>query len=81
MITMYTGTLRLLEAMKQAGCKKIVFSSSATVYGDPGVPKYIEEMGRGKASSPYGATKAVIEEMLENLYISDNEWIISILRY
>lgn len=75
------GTLILLEAMKQAGCKKIVFSSSATVYGNPGVPKYIEEMGRGKASSPYGATKAVIEEMLENLYTSDNEWVISILRY
>ena len=67
--------------MKEHGCKKIVFSSSATVYGDPGKVQYVEEMGRGKASSPYGATKAVIEEMLENLYISDNEWSISILRY
>ena len=75
------GTIKLLEAMKKFGCKKIVFSSSATVYGDPGTPKYVEEMGRGKASSPYGATKAVIEEMLENLYVSDKEWTISILRY
>ena len=51
------------------------------VYGNPGTPKYTEEMGRGKASSPYGATKAIIEEMLENLYESDKEWIISLLRY
>lgn len=67
--------------MKKAECKKIVFSSSATVYGDPGIPKYVEEMGRGKASSPYGATKAVIEEMLESLYRADNEWRVSLLRY
>ena len=59
----------------------MVFSSSATVYGDPGKSKYVESIGRGKASSPYGATKAVIEEMLENLYVSDNEWTISLLRY
>ena len=44
------GTIRLLEVMKEANCKKIVFSSSATVYGDPGTPKYVEEMGRGKAT-------------------------------
>lgn len=75
------GTIRLLQVMKKFGCKKIVFSSSATVYGDPGYSKYVESMGRGKASSPYGATKAVIEEMLENLYVSDNEWTISLLRY
>lgn len=75
------GTIRLLEVMKEANCKKIVFSSSATVYGDPGTTKYVEKMGRGKASSPYGATKATIEEILENLYVSDNEWTISLLRY
>ncbi len=75
------GTIKLLEVMKKFNCKKIVFSSSATVYGDPGTPKYVEEMGRGKTSNPYGATKAVIEEMLENLYVSDNEWAISLLRY
>ena len=75
------GTIKLLEVMKKFVCKKMVFSSSATVYGDPGNPKYVEDMGRGKASSPYGATKAVIEEMLESLYIADNEWTISLLRY
>ena len=75
------GTIKLLKAMKKFNCKKIVFSSSATVYGDPGTPKYTENMERGKASSPYGATKAVIEQMLEDLYASDKEWTISILRY
>lgn len=75
------GSLKLLQKMKEYGCKKIVFSSSATVYGDPGTPKYVEEMGRRKASNTYGATKAAIEEMLENLYESDKEWTISILRY
>jgi len=75
------GTIRLVETMKKHNCKKMVFSSSATVYGDPGTPKYVEHMGRGRASSPYGSTKAVIEEMLENLYTSDNSWTISILRY
>ena len=75
------GTIKLLEVMQEFGCKKIVFSSSATVYGNPGTPKYVEEMGRGEPSSPYGATKAMIEEILENLYISDKEWTISILRY
>lgn len=75
------GTIRLLQAMKKHNCKKMVFSSSATVYGDPGVNKYVEEMGRGRATNPYGSTKAAIEEMLENLYTSDNSWTISILRY
>ena len=67
--------------MQKFNCKKIVFSSSATVYGDPGIPKYTEDMGRGKSSNPYGATKAVIELMLEDLYASDIDWKISILRY
>lgn len=75
------GTLVLLEAMKKYDCKKIVFSSSATVYGDPGTSKYIENMGRGKPSSPYGETKATVEGILEDLYAADNEWTISILRY
>lgn len=75
------GTIKLLQVMKKYNCKKIVFSSSATVYGDPGASKYVEEMGRGRASSPYGSTKATIEEMLENIYESDKTWIISILRY
>ena len=75
------GTIKLLEVMKEFNCKKIVFSSSATVYGDNGSTKYSEEMGRGTPTNAYGATKATIEEILENLYISDNEWTISLLRY
>ena len=74
-------TINLLETMQKYNVKKIVFSSSATVYGDPGVPKYVEEMGRGNTTSPYGTTKSMIEKMLEDLYFSDNSWDISILRY
>ena len=74
-------TINLLEAMQKYNVKKLVFSSSATVYGDPGIPKYVEEMGRGETTNPYGTTKAMIEKILEDLYASDNSWDISILRY
>jgi UDP-glucose 4-epimerase len=76
-----TGTLILLKVMKQFGCKNIVFSSSATVYGNPGITKFVETMGRGKTTNPYGTTKAMIEKILEDLYIADNEWKIILLRY
>ncbi len=75
------STINLLEVMQEYNVKDIVFSSSACVYGDPGVPKYTENMERGKTSSPYGTTKAMIEKILEDLYISDNTWNITILRY
>ena len=75
------GSITLLETMKKYNVKTIVFSSSATIYGDPGTPKYVESMGRGKTTNPYGTTKAMIEQILEDLYKSDNEWSISILRY
>ena len=75
------STINLLKAMKSHNVKKIIFSSSATVYGDPGIHKYHEELGRGIPTSPYGATKAMIEEILEDLYKSDNTWSIAILRY
>ena len=75
------STINLLEVMQKYNVKKLVFSSSATVYGDPGCPKYVEEMGRGETTNPYGTTKAMIEKMLEDLYASDNSWDISILRY
>jgi len=75
------STINLLEIMQEYNVKKIIFSSSATIYGDPGVPKYVEELGRGKTSNPYGTTKAMIEQILEDLYTSDNEWSIAILRY
>ena len=75
------GTLVLLNTMNKYNVKSIVFSSSATVYGDQGVPKYKEEMGRGETTNPYGTTKAMIEKILEDLYFSDNQWNICILRY
>ena len=73
--------ITLLEVMQKFNCKKFIFSSSATIYGNPGVPEYVEEMGRGEAANPYGATKAMIEQILEDLYASDNSWNICILRY
>ena len=75
------STINLLEVMQKYNVKKLVFSSSATVYGDPGTPKYTEDMGRGKTTSPYGTTTAMIEKILEDLYASDKSWNITILRY
>lgn len=74
------GTLILCECMKKYGVKKIVFSSSATVYGHNPVP-YVETMSTGDVSNPYGRTKHIIEQMLFDLYNSDNEWSIALLRY
>lgn len=76
-----TGTLILLDVMRNNGCKKIIFSSSATVYGNPGTPEYSEEMERGNTTNPYGTTKAMIEKILEDLYLSDKSWSIVVLRY
>src|SRR3954462_13453355 len=75
-----TGTLILCEVMKQYGVKNLVFSSSATVYGMPeGVP-ISEDFPLG-ATNPYGRTKLMIEEILRDLYVSDPEWSIVLLRY
>ncbi len=75
------GTIRLLEAMNAFGCKKIVFSSSATVYGDPiGMP-ISEDFSVGGTTNPYGTSKYMIERILEDLYIADNSFKIAILRY
>jgi len=76
-----SGTLSLLRVMTKYNCKKIVFSSSATVYGNPGIPKYVETMKRGIPTSPYGTTKVMIEKILEDVYKADNEWNIALLRY
>lgn len=75
------STINLLEVMKKHNVKKIVFSSSATVYGEQAVPKYVETMKKGETSSPYGTTKKMIEKILEDLYFSDNSWNIILLRY
>lgn len=76
-----TGTQKLLEVMQKYNCKKIVFSSSATVYGDPDTTPIKESFPTGATTNPYGRTKYFIEEILKDLYISDNEFKIAILRY
>lgn len=75
------GTLTLCEVMKDNGCKKIVFSSSATVYGSNNVSPLKETMPAGGTTNPYGTTKYMIEIILSDLYKSDNEWSVSLLRY
>ncbi len=74
------GTLNLLSAMSNFGLKTLVFSSSATVYG---TPQYLplDEAHPLSASNPYGRSKLMVEDILRDLYQSDNEWKISILRY
>jgi UDP-glucose 4-epimerase len=75
------GTMILLEVMKEFKCKKIVFSSSATVYGDPHTTPIKEDFPTGATTNPYGTSKYMIERILEDLYISDNTFKIVILRY
>lgn len=75
------GTLRLLEVMKEFDCKKIVFSSSATVYGNPKTNPIKEDFLVGNTTNPYGTSKYMIEKILEDLYISDTSFKIAILRY
>lgn len=74
------GTLNLCEAMMENGVKKIVFSSSATVYGDPEESPITEE-SKLSAVNPYGATKLFIENIFQDLYRSDPSWRIALLRY
>ena len=74
------STLSLLETMNEFGCKRLAFSSSATVYGKPeSLP--IREGFSLSTTNPYGSTKLMIEDILRDLYVSDNDWSIAILRY
>ena len=75
------GTIKLLEVMREFDCKKIVFSSSATVYGNPESCPIDESFDVGATTNPYGTSKYMIERILEDLYISDNSFKIAILRY
>ena len=75
-----TGTVTLCEVMSEYGCKSIVFSSSATVYGDPHTTPIKEDFPLS-ATNPYGRSKLFIEEILRDLYISDNTWKVILLRY
>lgn len=75
------GTLVLLDVMRNNRCKKIVFSSSATVYGMNNISPLTEDMEVGGVTNPYGRTKYMIECILKDLYTSDNTWSICLLRY
>lgn len=74
------STLSLIEVMNEFNCKKIVFSSSATVYGNPTTLPIKEDFPLS-TTNPYGSTKLMIENILRDLYISDNDWSIALLRY
>lgn len=76
-----SGTLTLLDELKSSGCKNIIFSSSATVYGDPAVIPITEECPKGQCTNPYGWTKSMIEQILMDMAKADPEWNIVILRY
>lgn len=75
------GTLTLIEAMRDAGVKNIVFSSSATVYGDPAFVPITEECPKGNPTNPYGQTKSMLEQILSDVYKADNSWNVILLRY
>lgn len=76
-----SGALVLLDTMKKYNVKKFIFSSSATVYGEPEKMPITEETPTGGTTNPYGTTKLYIEQILKDIYKSDNTWDICILRY
>lgn len=76
-----SGALVLLDVMKKYGCKKFIFSSSATVYGEPETIPLTENCKTGGTTNPYGTTKLFIEQILKDIYASDKTWDICILRY
>ena len=76
-----TGALTILDVMKEHNCKKFIFSSSATVYGEPEKIPLTEECRTGGTTNPYGTTKLFIEQILQDVYKSNKEWDICILRY
>ena len=75
------GTLILTDVMRAHGCKNIIFSSSATVYGDPAFVPITEECPKGKWTNPYGWTKWMIEQILTDIHTADPEWNVILLRY
>ena len=76
-----SGTLVLLDVMRKHNVKNIVFSSSATVYGNPAFIPITEECPKGQCTNPYGWTKSMLEQILSDLYRADNEWNVILLRY
>ena len=75
------STFVLLDVMRKNGCKNIIFSSSATVYGDPAIIPITEECPKGHCTNPYGQTKSMLEEVLMDVQKADKEWNVVLLRY
>ena len=76
-----SGTLVLIDVLRKHGCKNLIFSSSATVYGDPAQIPITEECPKGKCTNPYGETKSMLEDMFIDIQKADPEWNIVLLRY
>lgn len=76
-----TGTLILCDVMRDHGVKNIIFSSSATVYGDPAFVPITEKCPKGVITNPYGQTKSMLEQILTDLHTADSQWNVTILRY
>lgn len=76
-----TGTLILVDVMKKHGVKNIIFSSSATVYGDPAFVPITEDCPKGQCTNPYGWTKSMLEQILTDIQKADPEWNVVLLRY
>ena len=76
-----TGTLHLVDCMRNHDVKNIIFSSSATVYGDPAFIPITEECPKGSPTNPYGWTKWMLEQILTDLHTADNSWNVILLRY
>lgn len=75
------GTLVLIDALRSHGCRNLIFSSSATVYGNPAVIPITEECPKGKCTNPYGQTKSMLEEIFIDIQKADPQWNIVLLRY
>ena len=75
------GTLTLVDVMRKHGVKNIIFSSSATVYGNPAFIPITEECPKGQCTNPYGWTKSMLEQILSDIQKADNEWNVILLRY
>ena len=76
-----SGTLAMCDVMRKHGVKNIIFSSSATVYGDPAEIPITEKCPKGQCTNPYGWTKSMLEQILMDIYKADNEWNVILLRY
>ncbi|MEE0084376.1 MAG: SDR family NAD(P)-dependent oxidoreductase, partial [Paludibacteraceae bacterium] len=75
------STFVLIDTMRRHNVKNIIFSSSATVYGDPAIIPITEECPKGHCTNPYGQTKSMLEEVLMDVQKADNEWNVVLLRY